>query len=183
MCFRRGELFPETEGFVVGIQDKIIGIGTTKSTSFVSTLVTSADYVEIPMKPSNASLIVLCDKRAQRVKIIYIAVLLDKNIKLTYSTKIKKYSQLKHEITEILRVKSTTVHLIVISATGFMHVRCLSQLKNLGVARVLAAAQKAVLLNTCRIVRSFLDPQEEGGQPLLDLWLRKRRQFSIFYGF
>ena len=65
-------------------------------------------------------------------------------------------------------VKSTTVHPIVISATGNMHIRYVSQLKDLGVARVLAAVQKAVFLNTFRIVRPFLVHQE-GGQPLLEL--------------
>ena len=62
------------------------------------------------------------------------------------------------------RVKSTTVHPIVISATG--NVR---KLKDLGVARLLVAVQKAVLLNTCHIIRSFLDHQVESGQQLLDL--------------
>ena len=62
-----------------------------------------------------------------------------------------------HEITEMWRVKTTTVHPIVISATGNVHVRCVSQLNDLGVARVLAAILKAILLNTCRIVRSFFD--------------------------
>ena len=70
--------------------------------------------------------------------------------------------------TEMWRVKTTIVHPNVISDTGNVHVRCVSQLRDLGVVRVLAAVQKAVLLNTCRIVRSFLDHQEESGQPLLD---------------
>ena len=65
----------------------------------------------------------LWDKRAQRVKIIDIAVPLDKNIQLIYTTKIQKYSQLKYEITEMWKVKSTTIHPIVISATRNVHVR------------------------------------------------------------
>ena len=68
------------------------------------------------------------------------------------------------------RVKPTTVYPIVISATEKLHVRCVSQLKDLSVARVLAAVKKAVLLNTCRIVRTILDHQEECSQPLLDFW-------------
>ena len=83
--------------------------------------------------------IVLWDKRAQHVKMIDIAIPLDKNIQLTYTTKTQTYSQLKHEITEMWRAKSTTVHSIVISVTGNVQVRCMSQLEDPCVARVLEA--------------------------------------------
>ena len=87
----------------------------------------------------NCSDIILWDKRSRRVKIIDITVPLDKNIKLIYTTKIQKYIQLKDKITEIWGVKSTTVHPIVISAAGNVHVRFVNQLRDLDVARVLAA--------------------------------------------
>ena len=71
------------------------------------------DYLVVHNHPE----IFLWDNHAQRVKIKDIAVPFDKNIQLTYITKIQKYSQLKHEVTEMWRVKTTTVHPIVISAT------------------------------------------------------------------
>ena len=107
--------------------------------------------------------------RAQRVQIIDIAVPLDKNIQMTYKTKIQKYGQLKQEITEMWRMKSSAVHPIVISATGNVYVRCVSQLKDLGVDRVLADVQKAILLIACCIVRSFFDHQKEVSQPLFEI--------------
>ena len=45
-------------------------------------------------------------------------------------------------------MKLTAVHLIVIAVTGNVYVKCVSQLKDLGVDRVRAAVQIAVLLNT-----------------------------------
>ena len=141
-------------------------------------MTTSADYVEISMKSSNTSLtaaecwlkVSLGQLRLEESatycyffrifriqRIIDIAGSLDKIIQLTYTTQIKKYGQLQHEITRMCTVKSTTVRPIVVSATGNAHVRCLSQLKNLDVDRVLAAVQKVVLLITCLVVRSFLD--------------------------
>ena len=38
------------------------------------------------------------------------------------------------------------------------------QLKHIGIDRVLAAVQKAVLLNTCHAVCSFIDHYEEDGK-------------------
>ena len=80
-------------------------------------------------------------------------------------------------------MKTTTVHTIVISATENLHVRSLNQLWDLGLSRELAAVQRALLLNTCRIVRYFLYHQEESGEPLLDLWRKNVVSFPFFMVF
>ena len=88
-------------------------------------------------------------------KILDIAVPHHRNIQLNYTTKIQKYYRLMHEITELWKVKSITVHPIVISAMENVQVSCVSELRDLGVPWVLAAVQKKVSLNTCSILRSF----------------------------
>ena len=90
------------------------------------------DHLVVHNRPD----IVLRDRHTQLVKIIEIAVTIDKNIQLTYTIKIQEYDHLKHEIIEMWRVKSTIVHPIVISASGNVYVRCVSQLKDLGVNRI-----------------------------------------------
>ena len=49
------------------------------------------------------------DKRAQRVKTIDIAVPLDKNIQLTYTTKIQKCGQLKHKVQKAVLVNTCCI--------------------------------------------------------------------------
>ena len=122
--------------------------------------------------------IVLWDKHAQRVKIIDIVVPLDKNIQLIYTTNIQKYGQLKHEITEMWRVKLTIVQLIVISATGNVHVTYVSQLKNFDVDTMLV--QKTVSLITCRIVRFSLDHQKKRRPTASEPLVRKRCHLLVF---
>ena len=75
--------------------------------------------------------VVIRNKRAHHVKSIDITVSLDRNTQLSYTTKIQKYSQLKHAITDMQKVD-----------------------------RVLTAAEKAILVSTSHVVRSFFDYQE-----------------------
>ena len=75
------------------------------------------------------------------------------------------------------RVKSTTVYPIVISTTGNVHVRCASQLKDPGVDRVLAAVQKAIVLNTCRIVPSLIIRKKGANR----FWTSGRKKLPAFH--
>lgn len=64
---------------------------------------------------------------------------------------------MKTEVQLRAALQPNLIHPLVISDTGIIHgmLRCHTHMENLGVYRVLAAVQEAVLLNTCRILRNF----------------------------
>lgn len=104
--------------------------------------------------------IVLQDKTKRETYIIDIAVPNTHNITNTIQEKIRKYSDLKFEITRMWGMNKVYTVPIVISSTGIVPKNLLDNLKFLSLSpNILKYMQKAVILNTCRIVRKFLQDQ------------------------
>ena len=88
--------------------------------------------------------------------IIDIAVPLNHNTEATYANKISKYEELASEMKKLYSAKSVKIRPIVLSATGIIPKNLIQQLSELDILPTLDKIQKAVILDTCRIVRRFL---------------------------
>jgi hypothetical protein len=102
--------------------------------------------------------IILFNKVEKTATIIDIAVPLTHNIRSTEMEKIRKYEDLAIQVKDIWKLKKTTTLPLVISAEGVMSKNFRKNLKELGLNEALhKTAQKAILLQTCHIVRKFLN--------------------------
>ena len=160
LWLRRDELFPETKGFVVAIQDKVICTRNCLKHILRHNVDHKCHFCRNPNKTT-----------------IHI---MDGCMVLFW----REYTRRHNDMCRI-------IHLQISSNLGLLSIRpstsswqwttslVLGQnysdkppcrrLKDLGIDRVLMAVQKAVLLKNCLLVHSFLDYQEEGRLPLLDL--------------
>lgn len=101
--------------------------------------------------------IVLIDKASKTGLIIDISVPLSHNVGKVESEKIVKYENLAIEMKNIWQLNKVTVLPFVISAEGIISKNFSKNLKQIGLQdSILGGAQKAVLLQTCHIVRKFL---------------------------
>lgn len=101
--------------------------------------------------------IILIDKKEKTANIIDIAIPASHNVIKTEQEKQRKYEELAIQLKQIWHLKSTSTQPIVISAEGIISKHLEHNLWKLGVARrILGIAQKAVLLQTCHIIRKFL---------------------------
>jgi hypothetical protein len=102
--------------------------------------------------------IVVVDKMKATARIIDIAVPLTYNIKATEAEKIRKYEDLAIEIKNIWKLSKVTIHPIVMSVEGVMSKNFRTNLENIEIPKTLyKTAQKLTILQTCHIVRKFLN--------------------------
>ncbi|KAL0810623.1 hypothetical protein ABMA28_010737 [Loxostege sticticalis] len=101
--------------------------------------------------------ITLQDKKNHKAYIIDIAIPNSHNMQNTISEKLTKYTDLKDEIKRMWRLAEVTIVPIVISTTGIIPRQLHQSLNTLQLPKyTYIQLQKAVILNTCRIVRKFL---------------------------
>lgn len=101
--------------------------------------------------------IVYWDKRKQKMFIIDIAIPLNQTTQSTYTEKMRKYSDLQTELKRIWKLRESFIIPIVISSTGLVPYKLTESLNKLGMENEVENIQKAVILETCRIVRKFLN--------------------------
>lgn len=101
--------------------------------------------------------IVLRNKSTKTAFLIDIAVPNNHNVESTIVEKERKYIELKDEVKRLWSLETVTIVPIVISATGLIPQNLQPNLELLGINKnVFRLLQKAVILNTTRIVRKFL---------------------------
>lgn len=101
--------------------------------------------------------IVFHNKHTKEVYLIDIAVPNTHNITTTSQEKIRKYEELKIEIKRIWDAEKISIVPIIISTTGIVPNSLQKNLESIGLKPYLyTIIQKAVILNTCHIVRKFL---------------------------
>lgn len=110
----------------------------------------------------------LQEKRNKITFLIDIAVPNTHNLQKTISEKINKYSDLKVEVMRIWRQKKVYVVPIVLSTTGVIPKYLNRSLKLIELNdNIYIALQKAAILNTCRIVRKFMQIDATENEPFL----------------
>ncbi|CAG4930022.1 unnamed protein product [Colias eurytheme] len=135
---KRGELFPETEGFMLAIQDQVIE--THKTIHY------------------NRPDITLIDKHEKNALIIDIAVPNTHNLPNTITEKLTKYTELKQEITKMWKLQNVIIVPIVLSTTGVIPTQLHKYIELLHLPKhTYMQLQKAAILNTCRIVVRYAD--------------------------
>lgn len=108
--------------------------------------------------PYNRPDITLVDKLNNTATIIDIAIPNSHNLHNTFTEKLVKYQDLKDEIMRMWKIKTVTIVPIVISTTGVVPKNLHQSIKLLGLPPfTYVQLQKAAILNTCRLVRKFLN--------------------------
>ncbi|PZC82879.1 hypothetical protein B5X24_HaOG209322 [Helicoverpa armigera] len=109
--------------------------------------------------------ITLIDKTNKTGYLIDIAVPNTHNMQHTIAEKLSKYIELKDEITRLWRLQKVTIIPIVLSTTGVIPKQLHQSLQSLSLPpNTYQLLQKAVILNTCRLVRKFLQCETETHQ-------------------
>lgn len=101
--------------------------------------------------------IVVFEKTTNKITIFDVAIPLSNNIQSTYNTKIEKYRNLAEELREMYRAESVKICPFILSATALIPNHLLTNLEEHGIKSSIYEIQKAVVLDTCRIVRLFLN--------------------------
>jgi hypothetical protein len=102
--------------------------------------------------------IIVIDRQKKTASIIDIAIPLTHNIQPTENEKVSKYEDLALQIKEIWKLDEVKTYPLVMSAEGVLTKNFKKNLIQLGLAEsILKAAQKAILLQTCHIIRKFLN--------------------------
>ncbi|XP_045503596.1 uncharacterized protein LOC123700429 [Colias croceus] len=101
--------------------------------------------------------ITLHDKKNKTIYLIDIAIPNTHNLSSTHTNKLSKYTDLSIELKTQWQVHTVKTIPIIISSTGVIPKTLHTSLKTLNLHPLTyALLQKAVILNTCRIVRKFL---------------------------
>ncbi|KAL1448377.1 hypothetical protein WDU94_008928 [Cyamophila willieti] len=101
--------------------------------------------------------IIVHDKQQKSAFLVDIAIPNTHNIESTIVEKKRKYTELLEEIKKMWHLNHATIVPIVLSATGIIPKSLHQNLQELGVKKnTFLLLQKAVILNTTRIVRKFL---------------------------
>ena len=78
-------------------------------------------------------------------------------MKKTYIEKQKKYEELAKQIRRMWGAETTEIIPVIISSTGLIHLELRNIVKKLGLQEyVIKKMQKAVLIETCGIIRKVL---------------------------
>ncbi|CAH2256851.1 jg11010 [Pararge aegeria aegeria] len=97
------------------------------------------------------------EKSVRRAIIVDITIPHDDNLVKAEMEKVTKYLDLAHEITAMWNVESTVIFLIVVSVNGLLAKSFDQHLKKLSLGCwIKGRMQRAVVLETARIVRIFL---------------------------
>ena len=85
------------------------------------------------------------------------AVPLSHNVKKKENEKRSKYDNLRWEIKRLWKLNEVTIYPVVISAEGMVSTDLKDIFNNLNIPTIiLVESQKAVILQTCHIIRKFL---------------------------
>lgn len=104
--------------------------------------------------------IVLVDRSERRAILVDVTIPHDANLVKAEKDKLSKYLDLAHEITAMWDVDSTIIVPIVVSVNGLIAKSLDQHLKRLSLnGWIKGQIQKAVLLDSARIVRRFLSLQ------------------------
>lgn len=101
--------------------------------------------------------IILIDKVRKEACLIDVGIPNSHNIQNCFAEKEGKYQRLGQEIQQMWHQERVTIIPLIISATGVTPKTLISNLSKLGIVNKIAAIQKAVILSTTSIVRSFLN--------------------------
>lgn len=102
--------------------------------------------------------IVITDKSDRVTYLIDIAVPNSHNIQQTYTGKINKYLPLAEEVRQMWKQERVLILPLILSATGVIPRSLKANLVKLGIHHsVMTIMQKAALLGTCSVVRSFMN--------------------------
>ncbi|CAH2093698.1 unnamed protein product [Euphydryas editha] len=156
MWLRFGDLFGETEE-VPYYQYTPAPVLERDGVRLYWDLPIATDRTILANKPD----IVVMDRAQSRVFLVDITIPHDENLVKAETEKKRKYLDLAHEIVDMWGVESTEIIPIVISANGLIPVSLAHHLRQLGIrdGSLAARMQKAVLLDSARIVRRFLSLQ------------------------
>lgn len=106
--------------------------------------------------------ITLIDKQKKTTFIIDVAIPNTHNIETTLSNKVTKYIDLSQEVKRIWKMDKVVIVPVIISATGVIPHKLLNSLSVLDIPKsTYITLQKATILNTCHIVRKFLNDTTE----------------------
>lgn len=101
--------------------------------------------------------IVVVDKGINSVLLVDIAIPNNNNILSKYQEKVSKYSDLAFEIRQMWHANKVEIVPVILSSTGLVPKSLETSLAKLGLHKnTYIDLQKAVILNTCRTVRKFL---------------------------
>jgi hypothetical protein len=102
--------------------------------------------------------IIFTDKKKKETYLIDIAVPACHNLEKTWETKMTKYLELSHEVKKMWKQTNVTIIPLVISATGTIPRKLHNSIKKLNLpSHTYVEMQKAAIINTCSIVRKFLN--------------------------
>jgi len=106
--------------------------------------------------------IVWINKTAKITYLIDISVPNTNNLQQKYSEKLQKYTELSFEIKKMWKMSKVYIVPLIISATGIVPNSLLKNLELLKLSQNLVIEiQKSVILNTCSIVRKFLNDYDD----------------------
>lgn len=101
--------------------------------------------------------ILIIDKEKKTASIIDVAIPLTRNLRKSEAEKLRKYENLAIELKNIWKLHEVSHFPMVISAEGVVTRNFKRNLEKLDIKNIFDEAQKATLLQTCHIVRKFLN--------------------------
>ncbi|CAK1582479.1 unnamed protein product [Parnassius mnemosyne] len=106
--------------------------------------------------------ITLINKINKTGYLIDIAIPNTHNLQTTIAEKLSKYTELKDEVARLWHLQKVTIVPIVLSTTGVIPKQLQQSLNSLNLpTNIYHLLQKAAILNTCRLVRKFLQCEPE----------------------
>ncbi|XP_072939818.1 uncharacterized protein [Epargyreus clarus] len=114
--------------------------------------------------------ITLINKTNKTGYLIDIAIPNTHNLQTTIAEKLSKYTELKEEITRLWHLQKVTIVPIVLSTTGVIPKQLHRSLISLNLpSNTYHLLQKAVIINTCRLVRKFLQCEADNPHQHINL--------------
>ena len=110
----------------------------------------------------------LIDKINKQTYLIDITIPNTHNLQKSVTEKINKYTELKEEVTRIWKMEKVYIVPLVLFSTGVIPKSLLHYIEQIKLpTNIYITMQKAAILNTCRIVRKFLQ-EDITFQPILE---------------
>ena len=101
--------------------------------------------------------ILIIEKRSRRARIVDIGVPLSHNLRKVETEKIRKYQHLAIAVKRLWKLESVTILPLIISAEGILTGKLKENITALGLfCNIICTMQKATILQTCHLVRTFL---------------------------
>ncbi|KAF2895313.1 hypothetical protein ILUMI_10868 [Ignelater luminosus] len=174
MWLMEGRLFPETEGFIIAIQDKVINTKnyrkyilqdktltddkcricnqqqeTIEHIIAGCSILASIDYIR---RHDNVAKI-----EHKRTYLVEIAVPLTNNLQRKHTEKIQRYIELAAEIKDMWEQREVKIMAVILSTTAVIPHALHRAIQQLQIPEMIyKEMQKAVILDTCALTRKFL---------------------------